>query len=81
MYVYKIKCVRSVYAAGINMMIGVVDYEKQKAAKSSYSSKNAILYYSSGGKGYIYNSKDSGSKDTGIGYKTGEIVEVAVSRS
>lgn len=62
------------------MMVGVVDYEKQKAAKSSYTSKNAILYYSSGVKGYIYNSKDQ-PKEIGIGYKTGEIVEVAVSRS
>ena len=35
-------------------MFGVVDYQKQNAARSSYSTANAITYYASGVKGYKY---------------------------
>lgn len=57
-------------------MIGVVDYEKQKDQRSSYSSGNAMCYYGSGD-GYKY----PGSIEGGGGFRQGDIVEVEVNRA
>ncbi len=57
------------------ILIGVVDYAKQKDQRSSYSSGNAMCYY--GYNGYKY---PSGCHEGG-GFKQGDIVEVDINRA
>lgn len=55
-------------------MIGVVDYEKQSEARSSFSSGNAMCYY--GFKGCKWPEKAY----EGDGFRQGDVVEVNVDR-
>lgn len=57
------------------MMIGIVDYEKQKQKNSSYNSKNAICYGIYSGRKYPEAEKE------GDGVDVGETVEVRVDRA
>ena len=49
-FTFKLKVVRS--SPATNIMFGIMDYQKQKDARTSYSSANAIVYFHLNGKGY-----------------------------
>ena len=57
------------------IMLGVLDYAKQKDQRLSYSSGNAMCYY--GYNGYKY----PGGGSEGEGFKQGDIVEADVNRA
>lgn len=58
-------------------MIGVVDYEKQKHKRFSYSSNNAMCYHGYNGRKY----PNEVNEGQGGGFKEGDIVEVDVDRA
>lgn len=57
------------------ILIGIVDYAKQKDQRRSYNSGNAMCYY-----GYNGHMHPSGGGE-GDGFRQGDVVEVDVSRS
>lgn len=67
-YKFRFKIIRS---TGKNIMIGIIDFDKQVKSRSSYNSKNAWVLYGCG-QGYKY----PGSIVEGKGFNVGDIVEV-----
>ena len=58
-----------------HIMIGVVDYAKQKDQRNSYGTGNALCYYGINGQKYPEGAQE------GDGFKEGDVVEVEVNRA